>query len=459
MYKKIFAAVLASAALTSCTEDFTDWVNHENEAAEVAKHIHLNLQAAAPVVLADVTTDSVQILTSHITTDEAIEIQDYYVILSNGEESIKLNAGSTGNVATAELATAVKDLYGRRPVAREIASLGGISAKAGNLTVDKREEVVITVTPDAPVIEDAYYVTGTVNGWDNTNTDYVLTNGGGDVYDNPVFTGMIPAEKVTADLEFKLTPKSGLGGDWSGCLTIDSEEGKFADKNAGGNFSFPMTEGAKFYQLRFDMLEMTYSIKAVSYNEFIYFIGATDGWNNDETKRQRLQCNNYDGVYTGFIYCADPNGWGNQFKFQTACGSWDGEINSGAFTAFEGSASDKGGNIGVEDGEGVYYFVANLAAGTISATKVEKMGIIGDFNSWGGDAEMTWNATDYCFEATGVGATANGWKFRVNADWAINLGGTTTKLVADGDNLAVDAQTVKLYPTRRTNENIYCTAE
>jgi hypothetical protein len=88
------------------------------------------------------------------------------------------------------------------------------------------------------------------------------------------------------------------------------------------------------------------------------------------------------------------------------------------------------------------------------------MGLIGDFNSWAGDKEMTWNATDYCFEVTGAGVTAAGWKFRVNADWAINLGGATLdNLVANGDNIFVAGDKVKLYPTRKTNDKIYCTVE
>ena len=95
------------------------------------------------------------------------------------------------------------------------------------------------------------------------------------------------------------------------------------------------------------------------------------------------------------------------------------------------------------------------------------MGLIGDFNSWAGDKEMTWNATDYCFEVTGAGVTAAGWKFRVNAGWDINLGGNdsvepSTKisdLAANGKNLGVAGSTIKLYPTRKTNDKIYCTVE
>ena len=80
---------------------------------------------------------------------------------------------------------------------------------------------------------------------------------------------------------------------------------------------------------------------------------------------------------------------------------------------------------------------------------------------------MTWNATDYCFEATNAGVNANGWKFRINSDWGINLGSNDsvepssklTDLVANGKNIGVAGSTIKLYPTRKNSDNIYCTVE
>lgn len=166
------------------------------------------------------------------------------------------------------------------------------------------------------------------------------------------------------------------------------------------------------------------------------------------------------GVYTGYVYLADPNAAGFEFKFQRAQGNWDTAIGAGTFVSFGGAAIGvDNGNIGVNAGEGVYYMDVNLSEGTITATKIETMGMIGGFNEWAGDAPMTWNAEEYCFEATNVGVTADGWKFRVNGGWDINLGGSLNNLTAGGDNITVAGNTVKLYPTRKTNDNIYCTVE
>lgn len=327
-------------------------------------------------------------------------------------------------------------------------------------------ELTWTATPLFINIESAYYFTGSINGWNNTDTSYKLTNNGGDPYENPTFTCRIPAPEDGSNVEFKMTPESGLGGDWSGCLAGGSTDGTFVYNNGGGNLFIPAVEGAKFYDLTFNMMDLTWSYKAVSFDAFVYFIGATDGWANAE---QKLALTDMDsGTYTGFVYCADPNGWGNEFKFQKVAGNWDTEINSGHMTGgITGDFADGGGNFKANAGEGVYFVTLNLSTNTLDAVKIDKVGIIGDFNGWGGDVDMTWNATDYCFEVTGAGVTTNGWKFRINADWAINLGSNDsvepstvlTDLVANGKNIGVAGNTIKLYPTRKTFDKIYCTVE
>ena len=103
----------------------------------------------------------------------------------------------------------------------------------------------------------------------------------------------------------------------------------------------------------------------------------------------------------------------------------------------------------------------NLSEGTIEATKIESMGMVGKFQGWDvlAPVPMTWNAEEYCFEATNVGVTADGWKFSVNKDWPINLGGSIDNLKQDGTDLKVAGNTIKLYPTRKTKDKIYCTVE
>ena len=43
----------------------------------------------------------------------------------------------------------------------------------------------VNVMPAAPLIETAYYLTGSINGWNNNDNTYKLTNDGSDPYTNP----------------------------------------------------------------------------------------------------------------------------------------------------------------------------------------------------------------------------------------------------------------------------------
>ena len=214
------------------------------------------------------------------------------------------------------------------------------------------------------------------------------------------------------------------------------------------------------YKLTIDMMDYSYTLEEVKYDPFIYFIGSTDKWTKADQKLALVD--DAKGVYTGFVYLADPNNAGYEFKFQRKAGDWDRAIAASDFVTFKESAiGAANGNLGVKDGEGVYYMDVNLSEGTIEATKVETMGLIGKFQEWDetNDVPMTWNAEEYCFEVTNAGVTADGWKFRMNKKWDVNLGGSLNNLTAGGSDIKVAGNTVKLYPTRKTNDNIYCTVE
>lgn len=468
--KKLLYTIGVALLAVSCTEDYTDWANPFKNDPEAAKSMSMSINPVATIDLSKVTTETIQIFSPTITIDD--EAQTTFEAMLLGEDGISdatFNVNSDGTVQKDVLETAVYSLYGQRPVERAIPmSVTGL-VNIGGQTFKGFGETTLKVIPNAPEIEAAYYLTGSINGWNNTDTTYKLTNDGGDPYANPTFTMRIPAPEDGSNIEFKMTPESGLGGNWSKCLAAgNGPVGTFAYNNEGGNLVIEAVEGAKYYDVTFNMMALTWSYKAITFNPFVFFIGATDGWANAE---QKLALTDEGaGIYTGYVYCADPNGWGNCFKFQKVAGDWGTEINTGHMTGgMTGGVGlhDGDTNFEIKDGEGVYFFTLNLSANTLNALKVEKMGIIGDFNGWGGDVEMKWNATDYCFEATGAGVTANGWKFRVNADWGINLGSNDSAepskvladLVANGKNIGVAGNTVKLYPTRKTSDKIYCTVE
>lgn len=466
---------LAGLFMGSCSEDFKDWADPQTNPQEDAITIPgFTATAAQAIDFASVTTDSVNTFSlSSAALPEGFTLGNARIELTpQGVENATkttVNTSLDGKGAVADLASVVESAYGKRPTARTFDAQVYVNAiKEGQAVLIDAGKINLVMTPKAPFIDAAYYLVGDmftkddVNGWNTISDKQTFKHSDKDVYEDPIFT--ITFETTKADQYWKIIPKANVdaGNTDASAAGVVGPKVDGEDSITGSLTNVDAKAGkiakAGKYKLTLNMMNYTYTFEEVKYDPFIYFIGATDGWKSSDQKLALVD--EAKGVYTGYVYVADPNGAGLQFKFQRVAGSWDNEINAGTFNTFSDAATtNENGNIGVNAGEGVYYFDVNLGEGTIKATKVETMGIIGQFNGWSSDAVMTWNAEEYCFEATKVGVTADGWKFRVNGGWDINLGGSLNNLTASGDNITVAGNTVKLYPTRKTNDNIYCTVE
>ena len=457
-------------SMVSCTEDYTDWANPQTNPQEDAVAFGNGSVTPVDVInLANVTEEKVQVASIVAPTSSNA---DYTPIIKINLGDKTFDIDNDGKMATADLASYISETHGKRPIERDIdATLDAwISNGSTVVKMATSETFQVKAIPVAPVIDEGYYLVGDmfnvegvgdakVDGWNTVSAKQAFKHSDKDVYDDPIFT--LTFETKKADQYWKIIPKKNgdAGNIWAAGVVGPKVDG---DDSMTGLLTSDNPKAGKIakagkYKLTINMMDYSYTIEEVNYDPFIYFIGSTDGWSSSDQKLALVD--EAKGVYTGYVYVADPNGAGLQFKFQRVAGKWDNEINAGEFNTFSDAATNEGGNIGVKAGEGVYYFDVNLGEGTITATKVETMGIIGGFNNWGGDAVMTWNAKEYCFEATNVGVTADGWKFRINGGWDINLGGSLNNLTAGGDNIAVAGNTIKLYPTRKTSDNIYCTVK
>ena len=464
MIKKILLGMTLLMSMVSCTEDFTDWAHPQtNPQEEAVAFGDGNVTPVDVINLADVKTEKVKVASIEAPTSSNAAYTPTYKINFDGQS---FDIDAEGNMATADLANYIVEKYGKRPKERDIdATLDAwVSNGSTAIKMATSEKFQVKAVPVAPVIEEGYYLVGDMfttkahDGW-TKEAAKAFNHSDKDVYEDPVFT--VSFETTKADQYWKIIPKKNIesGDIWAAGVVgpkVDGDDSMTGALTNGEAKAGKIAKAGK-YKLTINMMDYSYTIEEVNYDPFIYFIGSTDGWSSSDQKLALVD--DAKGVYTGYVYIADPNGAGLQFKFQRVAGSWDNEINAGAFVNFGGAATNEGGNFGVNAGEGVYYFDVNLGEGTITATKVETMGIIGGFNNWAGDAVMTWNAEEYCFEATNVGVTADGWKFRVNGGWDINLGGSLNNLTADGDNLSVAGNTIKLYPTRKTKDNIFCTVK
>lgn len=459
-------------SMVSCTEDYSDWANPQTNPEEEAVSFGDGSVTPVDVInLADVTGDKVKVASIVAPTSTKDTYTPSFKINFDGQS---FDIDADGNMAKADLVNYITGKYGKRPTERDIdatldawQSNGSTAAKMAT-----SETFQVKAIPVAPVIDEGYYLVGDmfttiegeteISGWTKESAK-AFKHSDRDVYDDPIFT--LTFETKKANQYWKIIPKKNIvAGDlWADGVVgpkvdgSDSMEGLLTNVGPGAG---KIAEPGK-YKLTLNMMDYSYTIEPVNYDPFIYFIGSTDGWGSSDQKLALVD--DEKGTYTGYIYLADPNNAGFEFKFQRVAGNWDNAIGASNFVTFKDAAIDanNGNNLGVNAGEGVYYMDVNLSEGTITATKVESMGMVGQFQGWDKEAPvpMTWNAEEYCFEATMAGVTADGWKFIVNKDWAINLGGSIDNLEQDGANLTVAGNTIKLYPTRKTKDNIFCTVE
>ena len=196
-------------------------------------------------------------------------------------------------------------------------------------------------------------------------------------------------------------------------------------------------------------------VVAPSFPEFIYMMGNFNGWTDPVALRSPAQ----DGIYSCFHWLDGG------FKFRPNENNWEGDWGqdpAGAYGTLivdgEEDCNDAGKSFPDQaQPAGFFKIDVDMTAMTWAITPITSVSIIGGFNGWGGDVEMTYNPDGY-WEVT-TSEVEGEFKFRANHDWAINWGGTAEALAQDGANLTLDAgtYTFKLYLTHEGNSHVEIT--
>ena len=463
MKKFLLYSLFGAAALSmaSCNEDFNDVAAPQEWAQEEAITLPgLTVSSVATVDLAQA-GDSVTIFNPSVsgTLPEGTTLDNFRVdlVAENGQKT--LDASTSGKVLTSELQAAIEELYGKRPEERTFnATIYANVMMNGQASLIKAETTVKAI-PVAPQISQNYYLIGAPSAWEPTCVTMPFNHSGKDVYEDPIFTIVFPVSDgetwfaVADDITVETA-------DWKqvfGCAEgngANGEEGvlkRRADLTDDGSFKVVVNGDAKFIKMTLNMMEYTYKIEKLNFQEFIYVPGNHQSWKPETAPA--LQSPNFDGVYVGYTYL---NG---NFKF-TKERNWNAEYNFNDFaTKDDIFFNNDGSNINITE-EGFYQITADVAASKLSAVKTT-WGIIGPAQAggWDSDTDMTWNAADESWTAT-VELAADEFKFRANDDWGINVGGSFENLTQDGGNMKVaEAGTyeVKLFLTRSTSDKMYCT--
>ena len=384
MKKKILysLAVLASVTLASCNGDYDDWAQPQHNPQEEA--ITIPGFTATPVAqsidCSSVTTDSVSIFTlSEAALPEGFTLDNARLeIIPQGEDNAikkNVNASIEGKSAVADLSEVTASFYGKRPIAHPFVAHVYLNAvKNGDAVLIDAGKFNLEMTPKAPFIDSGYYLVGDmfntedVDGWNTVSAKQAFMHSDKDVYDDPIFT--ITFETKKADQYWKIIPKANVdAGNTDASAAgvvgpkVDGEDSMTGSLTNGDAKAGKIAKAGK-YKLTINMMDYSYTLEEVNYDPFIYFIGSTDGWKSSDQKLALVD--DAKGVYTGYVYLADPNAAGFEFKFQRKAGSWDNAIGAGTFVSFGGAAIGvNNGNLGVNAGEGVYYMDVNLSEGTI----------------------------------------------------------------------------------------------
>lgn len=303
----------------------------------------------------------------------------------------------------------------------------------------------VTPYPSDLVIENNYYLVGTVCNWSVPDA-LKFEHSDESPYDDPIFTLVvdITEDQANAGWWWKILPESTYktGGwvdapyssygpeengseDLSGMLFASglNEDGSYKDSNAG-----MVTEYGTFL-ITIDMIEGTYNIQLAVPE--LYVQGDAAGWNWDSPLVTSLVTEDYIDYY-GVAKCSTGG-----YKF-TSDKDWSATFNLGmgeqgtpaagwsiAGTLANGSPS----NIFPAE-TGLYWHHVNLPGLTFESMYVSTLGLIGDATPGGWDASTPLTPSDDCMVWEGdveFGATGS-FKIRANDAWDFNLGG-------DMDNL------------------------
>ncbi|MCH5224278.1 MAG: hypothetical protein J1E82_09575 [Muribaculaceae bacterium] len=267
-------------------------------------------------------------------------------------------------------------------------------------------------------VEEAYYLVGP----DGTSLDSAIKfeHSGYNIYDDTIFT--VTAKFSEGNSSWIIVPQSVYE---SGSLDSNEVYGP-QDAEAlegvlelGGN---PGTlQSGKKYDFSINLSTLSYTISEIADFEYLYTPGNSNGW--DQLASQMLYTDNFIN-YHGFAYLDGG------FKF-TSAPDWNG-INYGAGEE-EGTISTSGGDLSAE--ASLYWCDVNVDNLTYILTDITAVSMIGDFNDWNGDVELTPSDNYLIWTGTLTLENAGGWKFRMNNSWDINLGGTESNLVINGDNI------------------------
>jgi len=473
--KKLLYTMGLLLLMTSCGSDkYESWVEPMANGPETPQSVSLDVAPAAAIDYATLTAEEVQLFVPKITSSQK-GITEYEVKITGaeGSDAISTLTDANGRISAEELKSIVESLYGKAPTPRVLNLAITAYTLIDGQSIANTANTVLNVTLTAPKISQNYYVIGGTLDWAGSAASKAQKFSHSDVgvYDDPIFTIVIPAS--SGDTWFAIGDDEACeaigNGDWTKLFGVKGEStdmsGYFDYRyNLGGDHSFCVPAGtAAFLQITINMMEYSYVITPVA-SQF-YMVGALPGWNAEGARTALL----YPQSATVMSYTSKFTGaWDLKIWNKLDIGNWDaayGCVVDGDNSPSGAIINSSAQAISAPSAE-FYTFTFDLGSMTYTWTKLSDqnpteysaIGVIGDFNGWGGDMDMT-QVTPHNWYAVGT-VSNGGLKFRANHDWGVNWGADLTvsdanfygKGVGNGANIYVPAGTYAFYLNDITGE-------
>lgn len=343
---------------------------------------------------------------------------------------------NTYGVKASDWDDAFRHIFGKAPFAKDnyirvagYLNIGMQRSRIGNESTWFGNGTKISVTPvDLNInIEEAYYLVGTVNGW-NLAEPIKFDHSDQSQYDDPVFTLAvdIPEKFVTEGWWWKIVPESAFKAqNWDALFgtQVDGDTATSGVLYEGGKSGCLKVAGQYLFSI--NMLDQTYEVTQAI--PMLYTPGGGNSWGFGSGMLDTWDFANYFGFahLNGEFKITDRPAWGGM---EWGAGSEEGKMQLG------------GGNI-AGPANGLYWLDVNIGSLSYSWLPITSIGMIGGFpeNNWASDYVQLTPDADFLIwtgEVTFTDASTE-WKFRTNNDWGANpnLGNSYDELTKDGGNM------------------------
>ena len=183
MKKIAYLSVLAGLFLAACTpgdygiKPADPQTNEQEEFVTLPSGV--TAAAVAPIDLAKVEGDSVAI--AAYTPIQVAEGDFKYTVVVDGKYNYAVEADM--KVPVADLQKMVEEVYGKRPTARLFTAVLNVDVIVdGQASLISSDKFELSLTPEAPFIDKAYYLVGDMCAWDKAGA-LKFNHSGKDVYE------------------------------------------------------------------------------------------------------------------------------------------------------------------------------------------------------------------------------------------------------------------------------------